>query len=295
MERKNLRLTRLVLVALLLVGTPRAVRASESAAWDSVAHMLQTSDTFGSGYHRFNLPRRDVKLVLGDVTVAPELALGAWAGFSDAPDHAMLMGDLVLTAGELRPVLAELVRQDLEVTAIHNHLVGEEPQLTYVHFHGDGRATDLASRLDHVIAQTATPRPVAPSSPVPLTIDSAAVFQALGRSGKAHGAVAQVSFILVPESVTMGGMAVTPALGYGSPVNIQMVSPSRAVATGDFALPAAKVQGVLRALAGHGIMTTAVHTHMIGESPPVYFIHFWADGPLAQVLQGLRAAIDAAR
>ncbi|MBI3742855.1 MAG: DUF1259 domain-containing protein, partial [Chloroflexi bacterium] len=184
---------------------------------------------------------------------------------------------------------------DLEVTAIHNHLVGEEPRLIYVHFHGDGRATDLATRLDHVIALTATPRPVAPASPAPLTIDSAAVFRALGRSGKAHGAVAQVSFTLVPGSVTMGGMTVTPALGYGSPINIQMVSPTRAVATGDFALLGTKVEGVLRTLASHGIVATAVHTHMIGESPPVYFVHFWADGPIAQVLVGLRAVLDAAR
>jgi len=121
-----------------------------------------------------------VRLQLGDVTVAPELALGAWAGFSDAPDHAMLMGDLVVTTAELRPVLAELARQDLEVTAIHNHLVGEEPRLIYVHFHGDGARPTSRPGSITLIALTATPRPVAPASPSPLTIDSAAVFRALG-------------------------------------------------------------------------------------------------------------------
>lgn len=191
-------------------------------------------------------------------------------------------------------MLAELTRQGLGVTAIHNHLVGDEPPLIYVHFSGHGRAVDLARRLDRALALTATPRPVAGAAVVPLAIDTSLVFRGLGRSGRARGSVAQVSFVLVPGTVTMDGMPVTPALGYASPVNIQAVDGSRAVATGDFAVLGEKVEPMLRALAAHGITATALHTHMIGETPTLYFIHFWADAQLAQVVEGLRAAIDAA-
>src|SRR6266513_4113999 len=121
----------LVLPAVLVLALPsrsRAASPATGAAWDSVAATLQTKDAFASAYHRFNLPRRDITLRVGDVTVAPELALGAWAGFSDDPNDAMLMGDLVLKTTELGPVLAELAAQKLDVTAIHNHLVGEEPR-----------------------------------------------------------------------------------------------------------------------------------------------------------------------
>ena len=90
-------------------------------------------------------------------------------------------------------------------------------------------------------------------------------------------------------------MTVTPALGYASPVNIQAVDRSRAVATGDFAVRGEKVEPMLQAFAAHGITATALHTHMIGESPTIYFIHFWADAPLARVVEGLRAVIDTAR
>ena len=288
-----------LLAAILFVAAipmaSAAASSTTSAAWDSVAAILRTKDAFASGYHRFNLPRRDITLRVGGVSVAPELAQGAWAGFSDDPDAAMLMGDLVLTGAELRPVLAELDRQGLSVTAIHNHLVGEEPRLVYVHFGGHGRAVDLAKRLDRVLALTATPRPVAAATDAPLAIDTSLVFRGLGRSGRAHGSVAQVSLILVPGTVTMDGMPVTPALGYASPINIQAINGSRAVATGDFAVPGDKAEAMLRALATHGITATALHTHMVGESPTIYFIHFWADAPLAQVVAGLRAAIDAAR
>lgn len=289
-------MSRCLLAALLAAASPYASSAQSNlgAAWDSVGSILQAPGTLTGDYRRYNLPRRDITLRVGDVTVAPSLALGAWAGFGGTPGDAMMMGDLVLTNAELKPVLAEFARQRLEVTAIHNHLAGEEPRITYVHFHGQGRATDIASRLNHVLALTATPRPVTASSPKPVTIDTAMVFRALGTSGKAQGDVAQISVILVPGRVTMHGRTVVPALGYGSPVNIQMVDLSRAVATGDFAVLGTKVDGVLDALATNDITATAVHSHLIGEQPSIYYIHFWADGRPADVLRGLRAALDAA-
>jgi hypothetical protein len=206
-----------------------------------------------------------------------------------------MMGDLVLTSGELKPVLSELAQQRIGVTAIHNHLAGEDPRITYVHFHGEGNALELAGRLDRVLARTGTPRPVAPAPAQPLTIDTVQVFATLGLRGRAQGAVAQLSTVLVPGTVTMHGKTVTPALGYGTPINIQMVGPQRAVATGDFSVLDSKVAPVFDALTTHGITITAIHSHLVGEEPRIYYMHFWADGPLSDVLQGLRAALDAAR
>jgi hypothetical protein len=136
---------------------------------------------------------------------------------------------------------------------------------------------------------------VTAAAPQPLTIDTALVFNTLGLHGRAQGAVAQVSVVLVPGTVTLHGRTVTPALGYGTPINIQMVSVDRAVATGDFTIPAAKVAPVFEALTSHGITATALHSHLVGEEPKLYYMHFWADASLADVLRGLRAALDAAR
>ena len=116
-----------------------------------------------------------------------------------------------------------------------------------------------------------------------------------GESIRSNGNVAQLSFMLVPGGVTMHGESVDPALAYGSPVNIQFVDSSRAVATGDFAVLERGVDPVLDALAANGITATAVHSHLVGEEPRIYYIHFWADGRAADVLRGLRAAVDAGR
>src|SRR5207237_2381245 len=223
------------------------------APCDSVGRILQTSGSATGGYYRYTWPRRDITLRIGDVTVSPALALGAWAGFSGDAANATVMGDLVLTSGEIKPVLAELARQRIAVTAIHNHLIGEDPKITYVHFHAEGNPMELAGRLDRVLALTGAPRPVAAAAPQPVTIDTALVFNTLGLHGRAQGAVAQVSVVLVPGTVTLHGRTVTPALGYGTPINIQVVSPDRALATGDFTIPAAKVASVLEALTTRGI------------------------------------------
>src|SRR5437879_13125070 len=133
-------------VFLVAVAAPIArAQTPPAAAWDSVAQILKAPASATGGYYRYGLPRRDVTLKVGDVTVSAALALGGWAGFSGQANDATVMGDLVLLAGEVKPVLAELARQRLDVTAVHNHLAGEEPQLTYAHFHGQGGATDRKS------------------------------------------------------------------------------------------------------------------------------------------------------
>jgi hypothetical protein len=290
--------TRTVLIgmtALCLALTAGAQAPSADSSWAEVGRILQTPAVAQAGYQRFNFPRRDVTLTMGGVTVATALALGGWAGFSGTPASAMVMGDLVVTRAELQPVLAELEAQRLGVTSIHNHLAGEQPSMTYIHFHGEGDARDLARRLDKVVARTAAPRPVAAAAPAPVTIDTARIFQTMGTTGRAQGSVAQLSFMLIRGVVTMHGQPLVPALAYGSPVNLQVVDATRAVATGDFAVLEDKVAPVVSALARNGITATAVHSHLVGESPRVYYIHFWADGPLDAVTKGLRAAVDAGR
>lgn len=288
--------SRILIAAALLFLLPVMTNAQAPlpAPWDSVGKILKTSGTLTGGYYRYGWPRRDITLKIGDVTVAPALALGAWAGFAGEPNAVSAMGDLVLSPDEVKPVLAELANQHIDVMAIHNHVVGD-PQVTFVHFHADGSALDVAARLDRVLARTKTPRPPAPATPQPVTIDTATIFGTLGLRGRAQGNIAQLSTVLVSGAVTMHGKTLNPAQAYGTPINIQVLDGGRAVATGDFSIPGDKVAPVEAALTANGITATALHSHLIGEEPKIYYMHFWADGPLADVLKGLRAALDAAR
>lgn len=273
-----------------------AGQAATDPAWQDVGRAFQGTPTDGGGYVRYNFPRSDLKVMLGDVQLAPALALVSWAGFSGTPAMSHVMGDIVCTETELPRVLKALADGNFDVTAIHDHLNGEMPRLTYVHYHAMGAAADIGRRLDGVFKMTGAPRPVvAAAKPPPVTIDTAKVFTALGKRGKASGAVASLSFALISEPVMVDGAPVLGALAYGTPISIQQVSPTRAVATGDFSVLARQLQPVLRALAANGITATAVHNHLVNASPNVYYTHFWVDGPLDKILVGLKAALDAAK
>jgi hypothetical protein len=290
------RLRTLLLPALtLLAAHPARGQGAAGQPWHEVATILQSPPVDAGGYVRFNFPRTDLPVKIGDVGVPAGFALTSWVGFDGTPESASAMGDLVVTASELGPVLAELARQSVDVTGVHNHLTGEAPQVTYVHFHMAGPAARIARALDQALRRTAAPRPVHPAAAGPVTIDSARVFAGLGKQGKAAGAMAQVGFMLVRGEVAMDGHRVLPALGYGSPVNLLQLSPTRAVTTGDFAVTGGQLEALLRALAAGGITVTAVHNHMLNEEPKIYFVHFWGDGPLGNLVHGLRAAVDAAR
>lgn len=282
-----------LLLTVTLLAAPAGAQDSQ-AAWDSVGRILQTAPAPNAGYVRYNFPRRDITLKVRDVTVSPALALGAWFGFAGTPAASQVMGDIVLLGDELGPVLDELNRQGISVTAIHNHVVGE-PQVTYTHIHAEGNAVEIARKLDKVLARTRTPRPVTAAAPAPVTIDTALVFRTLGIPGRATGAVAQFTVVLPTVPVMLHGKTVVPAQGYGTPINVQMVDASRYVATGDYSVLEGRVQPVISALAANGITATAVHSHLIGETPKVYYIHFWAEGTPLAVLTGLRAAMDAGR
>ena len=286
--------TRLTMAVLVALGAaPGAARAQ--TAWDSVATILRTPAVDANGYTRFNLPRADLTVRVGDVTVATPLAAGAWVGFAGTPEDAMMMGDLVLVAAEVGPVESQLVRDGIEITAVHNHLIGETPTLTYVHLHAHGAAATIATKLARAVALTATPLPVAAGPPPPLTIDTLRVSRAMRVRGRARGAVMQFSAVKVTDSVTVDGRALVPALAYATPINIQQVSPTRFLAAGDFALTAGGVQPVLQSLVLEGFTITAVHSHLVGESPTVTYIHFWADDTPEHVLGALRAAMQVAR
>jgi hypothetical protein len=262
--------------------------------WDSIAHLFGAATNVNAGTYRYNFPRTDLHVRIGDVEVAAAIALGTWAAFGQIGRDTVVMGDVVVTPRELPLVLKRFADAKIDVTAVHNHLVGEEPRVMYVHYMGTGSALELAGKVKQVFQTTGVPlSPRAATSPV--TIDTATVFRALGATGRANGAVAQLSFNFVPQGVTQHGATVPAPLSTATPINLQAVSAERMVGTGDFTVTASQVDRVLDALAQNGIMATAVHSHLVGETPALYFVHFWADGKPADVLRGLRAAIDAAR
>jgi hypothetical protein len=246
------------------------------------------------GIHKFSFPRSDLHVTVDGTAIKPALALGGWVAFQQMGTEAMFMGDLVLTDTEISPVMKRLVDDGVEITAVHNHLMRTSSPVLYMHVGGAGDPVKLAQTLNAALALSKTPASAPPPpSPPPLDLDTAAVEKTLGFKGKANGGVYQFS-IPRAEAVTERGMAVAPAMGTAIAINFQPTGAGKAAITGDFVLLGGEVNPVLKTLRENGIEVTALHSHMIDDSPHLFFMHFWANDDAQKLAQGLRAALDRA-
>jgi hypothetical protein len=287
-------------IASLIAGiTGIALTVGASAAdidWGKVDQALGKPGTSQpGGVHKYGLPRTDLKITLDGVAIKPTLALGSWIGFLPTGDGAMFMGDLVLTENEISPVMKRLIEDGVEITAIHNHLIRTSPAVFYMHVGGHGDPVKLAQTLHAGLALSQTPfaAPAPAQPPATLDIDTAAIDAALGAKGTVNGGVYQFN-IPRAESISEDGMAVPPSMGTAIAINFQPTGSGKAAITGDFVLLGKEVNPVLKALRNNGIEVTALHSHMIDDSPHLFFMHFWANDDVTKLSRGLRAALDLA-
>jgi hypothetical protein len=288
----RLHLRQLALAA-LLAGAPGISAVADDWQAEVGQALGKTGATAPGGIYRVGLPRTDLKVTLDGVELKPGFALGSWLAFEKMGDQGMVMGDLVLTMDEVAPVMTKLAAGGIEVTALHNHLLRNQPFTMYMHVQGNGDPVKLATALHGALAESKTPlsaAPTAPSPPPPIDLDTAALDQTLGAKGANNGGVYQFS-IPRAEPIKDNGMDVPPPMGSANAINFQPTGGGKAAITGDFVLIAKEVNPVLRALRDHGIEVTAIHNHMLDDQPHLYFMHFWANDDAKKLAEGLKAAL----
>ena len=129
------------------------------------------------------------------------------------------------------------------------------------------------------------------ADPVPHRSDWKDVEQALGRAGSVQpGDVYKVSFPRSDLAVVADGVTVKPALALGSWIAFRE-SNRHAMAMGDLVLLESEVNPVIDILQGGGIEQSALHNHLIGETPHVMYVHFSGHGNAAKLAATLHAAL----
>jgi len=114
-----------------------AAAAEEPAppAWvKTVEDAVSRKGTFKGGVLSFGVPRTDA-VTMGGMSIPPAAGVGEAINFQAADSgNVATTGDFVLTADEVNPVLAELHARNLLVTALHSHMLTEQPRLFFMHF-----------------------------------------------------------------------------------------------------------------------------------------------------------------
>jgi uncharacterized protein DUF1259 len=278
-----------------------AVLASATAAgaqeidWQKIDTAFGRKANITADVHRYGFPRTDLTVTLDGVTIKPAFALGGWVAFKPMHGEVMVMGDLVLLEAEVNPVMAKLIENGIEITAVHNHLLRANPAPFYMHVGGHGDAVKMAAAIRTALAESKTPLeapPAAAFAPA-VDLDGKQLDEIVGAKGRQNGGVYQFS---VPrrDAISEDGMAITPPgpMGVATGINFQPTGGGKAAITGDFVLAGNEVNPVIKTLRENGIEVTALHSHMLTEEPRLLFMHFWANDDAVKLARGLHAALE---
>ena len=257
-----------------------------------------TASTTGDGIIRVTWARSDVPVHIDGMSFPVTAGLTSWAGFAPTPTGTMLMGDTVVFQDEVSPAMDAAFAHGLEITALHNHFLYDEPRVYFMHIGGHGDAVQLAhgvramwDAISHVRRGLAVPARSFPgTAPAPGVFDAAMIGRIIGQeTAVKDGGVVKVT---IGREAAMHGAPFSSSMGLTTWAAFTG-SDELAAIDGDFAMTASEVQPVLRALRRAGIHVVALHNHMVGEEPAYYFTHFWGKGPAAELARGFRSALDA--
>jgi Domain of Unknown Function (DUF1259) len=246
------------------------------------------------GVFKITLPRSDIKTTIAGVKMNPELGLGAWAAFTSAGDHAMVMGDMVLLEDQVNPVMSAALDNGLEVTALHNHFLWDSPRIMFMHIGGMGDELTLAKAVGQVfnkLKETRDTKPATPNTdidPINSSLDPKKIEVIIGAPGSMKDGVYK---IVIGRKAKMGDHEVGKEMGINTWAAFAG-SDDKAIVDGDFAMLENEVQNVLKVLRGAGINIVAIHNHMINETPRFVFLHYWGMGVTTDLAKALKAALD---
>ena len=267
------------------------------AEYQQVLTSLGKQGDYKANVLKVNIPRSDVSVTVANVKTPTPFGFGGWVAMTKGTGGMdVMMGDLVLLQDEVSPVMSALLDNGLEVTALHNHFFWDEPRMFYMHVHGHGSPAELARKVKPALdlIGKSVPRPTgasaAPGAAPEQTMDTAKIAQIVGTPGEQTGAVYKITIGRDDLKVTEMGAPINARMGLNTWAAFVGTNENAAVA-GDVAMLANEVSPVLKTLRKNGIDVVAIHHHMIGTQPTIYFLHYWGTGPADKLATGFRAAV----
>lgn len=263
----------------------------------AIERIVGMKGKFNNGEYKITIPQNDLSIEVDGFKIIPAMGLSTWIDFAPSPDGAMIMGDLVLTENDLKPVQQTVIKQGLTITAIHNHFVRNHPNVMYMHVGGSGTTETLASKAKAVLDKIKEIRGSDPSKAnassesINNSLNTEALDKLLQYKGEMTKGVYKYTIGRPDVQLREHGVPVTSFMGFNTWAAFQG-TPEHAAVAGDFTMTQDEVAPVIKTLIENGIEVVAVHNHMVHEQPRIFFLHYWGVGNAEELAKGLRAALN---
>lgn len=250
-----------------------------------------------NGEYKVTIPQNDLSILVDGFKIIPAMGLGTWVAFTPSPEGAMVMGDIIVTETDLKPVQEEIIRQGLTISAIHNHFVRNHPNIMYMHLGGAGNTEAMAQKAKAVLNKVAALRGgdpakgTASNEAVANSLDTKKLDEIMGYKAEMNKGVYKYTIGRPDVALREHGVPVSTFLGFNTWAAFQG-SPDHAAVAGDFTMLEDEVAPVIKALVENGLEVVAVHNHMVHEQPRIFFLHYWGVGAATNLAKGLKAALD---
>ncbi len=237
-----------LLLGLLLSATPVFAQSNVPRLnIDGIADAMGKQGDLTGEMYKVSFPRSDLNVRVGNVVIKPALALTAWAAFVKSGSTAVTYGDLVLLEDEINPVISKLEERGIELSALHNHLLHENPRIMYIHFVGRGGEAEMAKGIREALALTKSPLVSTPLGPETKPELAKEIERIIGYEGNMGGGVFHITVPRNDVHVAAMGATIPGSMGMNTPLNFQLDGKDAAI-NGDFMLLPAELNRVIKAL-----------------------------------------------
>jgi hypothetical protein len=125
-------------------STPNPITGKENFDIPSLDAIIKYTGTVNGPTYKYTVGRADLKIMAMGVEMTTNIGLNSWASFAGKQGDAHIAGDIAMLQSEVNSVIKALRANNLEVVAVHNHMLGDDPHMIFLHYYGRGDAVALA-------------------------------------------------------------------------------------------------------------------------------------------------------
>ncbi|MEO6594144.1 MAG: DUF1259 domain-containing protein [Planctomycetota bacterium] len=281
------------LCSLLLAPCVLGQQAPARPDWNAVGTVLGApGKVLPDGTFRIDVPRADPPLRNEFGFVVPPSMVLTYAAFTGTPERAFVVGDTCMLPEEVNPVLDALRQGNLEIVAIHNHMLGGTPNFIFLHFQGSGSALAIGKAIRAAWDRMGkTPAPKKPPAATPPKPDWKAVSEAMGLPGTmmADG-MYKVTLPRPHLGTKIDAKDLAAGVGLACWVGFAPCECGETMIMGDTCLLRSELQPAIDAYRQHGIRIVAIHNHTMGTTPELIFCHFAGEGEALELARAVKGA-----